>query len=152
MATQYTAGLTAGDTLTAAIMNSIGATPITYTPTFTQGATITKTVIDARYWRFNKMVIGIVNLSCTSNGTAGSPVQIGLPLTGNAASQIICGTFLFSGGPSHYGNKVGASLLYSTTTLGGFMQDGVSNWFGANPSFQLLTYDSVYATFMYEVA
>jgi hypothetical protein len=33
------------------------------------------------------------------------------------------GSFLFFGGASHYGNKVGMALM-DTTTIGGFVQDG----------------------------
>lgn len=98
------------------------------------------------------MIIGQVSLAITSSGTAGQPVLIGLPLSGNAYVNIVTGTFLFTGGAGHYGNKVGASAMYGLTSIGGFVQDGVSNWLGINPSFQMLNGDYVYATFMYEVA
>lgn len=151
MATQWTAGTTSGQVLTAATLNTIGAASISYTPTLSQGVTLTKTVNVARYWQFNKMIIGQVGLAITSNGTAGSALQIGLPITGNAYSNIVTGTFLFTGGASHYGNKVGSSVMYTTSSIGAFVSDGISNWFGVNPSFQMLNGDGIYATFMYEV-
>ena len=151
MATQWTAGTTAGQVLTAATLNTIGAASVSYTPTLTQGVTLSKTIQVARYWQFNKMIIGQVAVGITSSGTAGQPVLIGLPLSANAYVNIIAGTFLFAGGPSHYGNKVGSSVMYGLTTIGGFVQDGLSNYFGVNPSFQMLNGDGVYATFMYEV-
>jgi hypothetical protein len=151
MATQWTAGTTAGQILTAATLNTIGAASVSYTPTLTQGVTVSKTIQVARYWQFNKMIVGQVALGITSSGTAGQPVQIGLPLSGNAYVNVITGTFMFTGGPSHYGNKVGSSVMYGLTTIGGFVQDGISNWFGVNPAFQVLNGDGVYATFMYEV-
>jgi len=153
MATQWTAqGITSGAVLPAATLQSIGAASVSYTPTLSQGVTLSKTVAVARYWQFQKLIIGQVALAITSNGTAGQAVQIGLPISGNAFSSIPIGTFLFTGGPSHYGNRVGTAVMYTTSTAGAFAQDGISNWFGVNPSFQMLNGDGVYFTFMYEVA
>ena len=151
MATQWTAGTSSGQVLTAATLNTIGAASVSYTPTLTQGVTLTKTISVARYWQFQKMIIGQVALAITSNGTAGQPVLIGLPLSANAYQNIPAGTFLFTGGASHYGNKVGTSVMYGLTSIGGLVQDGISNYLGVNPSFQMLNGDYVYATFMYEV-
>lgn len=53
----------------------------TYVPTFTQSATITKTVGVARYWKIGRWVHGEVNLSATSAGTANNEVQVGVPFT-----------------------------------------------------------------------
>ena len=152
MATQWTAGTTSGQVLTAATLNTIGAASVSYTPTLTQGVTVTKTIISAKYWQLNKLVIGTVNLSITSSGTTATAVQIGLPIAANASTQLIIGSYLVIGGASHYGNKVGSSVIYNSTTLGGFVDGGISNWFGTNPAFQLLNGDSIYATFAYEVA
>ena len=152
MATQWTAGTTSGQVLTAATLNTIGAASVSYTPTLTQGVTVSKTIVSAKYWQFQKLVVGTVNLSVTSSGTNGVAVQIGLPITANAATQLIIGSFLVVGGPSHYGNKIGSALTYSSTTIGGFATDGISNWFGVNAAYQLLNGDAVHATFMYEVA
>ena len=152
MATQWTAGTTSGQVLTAATLNTIGAASVSYTPTLTQGVTVSKTIISAKYWQFQKLVIGTVNLSITSSGTNATAVQIGLPITANAATQLIIGSYLVIGGASHYGNKVGSALIYTSTTIGGFVDGGVSNWFGVNPAYQLLNGDAIHATFMYEVA
>jgi hypothetical protein len=152
MATQWTAGTTSGQVLTAATLNTIGAASVSYTPTLTQGVTVSKTIVVARYFQYQKMVIGQVSLSVTSSGTSGSRILIGLPLTSNIASEIIVGTFLIVGGPSHYGNIVGSAVQQSTTTVGGFVTSGTSNWAGVSPTYQLLSGDSVHITFMYEVA
>jgi len=62
MATQYTAGLTAGQILTAATMNQIGAVWETYTPTLTASTTNpnlgTTGTASGRYARIQKIVIG----------------------------------------------------------------------------------------------
>jgi hypothetical protein len=153
MATQWTAqGITSGAVLPAATLQSIGAASVSYTPTLTQGVTVSKTIVSAKYWQFQKLIVGTVNLAITSSGTNGVAVQIGLPIAANAGTQIIIGSYLAVGGPSHYGNLVGSALNYSSTTIGGFVSNGVSNWFGVNPAYQLLNGDAVHATFMYEVA
>jgi hypothetical protein len=152
MATQWTAGTTSGQVLTAATLNTIGAASVSYTPTLTQGVTVSKTIISAKYWQFQKLIIGTVNLACTSSGTNGVAVQIGLPITANAATQLIIGSYLAVGGVSHYGNKVGSALTYTSTTIGGFVDGGTSNWFGVNPAYQLLNGDALHVSFMYEVA
>jgi hypothetical protein len=152
MATQWTAGTTSGQVLTAATLNTIGAASVSYTPTLTQGVTVSKTIISAKYWQFQKLIVGTVNLAITSSGTNGVAVQIGLPITANASTQLIIGSYLVIGGPSHYGNKVGSALIYTSTTIGGFVDGGVSNWFGVNPAYQLLNGDGLHATFAYEVA
>jgi hypothetical protein len=152
MATQWTAGTTSGQVLTAATLNTIGAASVSYTPTLTQGVTVSKTIISAKYWQFQKLIVGTVNLAITSSGTNGVAVQIGLPITANASTQLIIGSYLVIGGASHYGNKVGSALIYTSTTIGGFVDGGVSNWFGVNPAYQLLNGDGLHATFAYEVA
>jgi hypothetical protein len=83
MATQYTAGLTAGQVLTAATMNSIGAEWETWTPTITAGSgTFTTTVINnARFTRIQKLVILNLDLTITTVGTGGNGVIFTLPVT-----------------------------------------------------------------------
>ena len=67
MATQYTAGLTAGQVLTAATMNSIGAAYETFTPTWKFGAnTITTGFNYGAYYRINKMVVIFAGMSLSS--------------------------------------------------------------------------------------
>ena len=95
MATQWTAqGITSGAVLPAATLQSIGAASVSYTPTLTQGVTVTKTIVSAKYWQFQKLVVGTVNLTCTSSGTNNTAVQIGLPITANAGTQVIIGSYL----------------------------------------------------------
>jgi len=89
MATQWTAGTTSGQVLTAATLNTIGAAWVDYTPTLTQSATVTKTISNARYCQIQKTVFVQVYLIATSAGTAGNIVKIGLPIaarTGNSST------------------------------------------------------------------
>ena len=81
MATQWTAGTTSGQVLTAATLNTIGAAWVDYTPTLTQGVTVTKTVVQARYCQFQKTIIGQALLNTTSAGTAATLVAIDSSMT-----------------------------------------------------------------------
>lgn len=83
MATQYTAGLSAGQILTAATMNSIGAAWETYTPTVTP-QTGTITTLGNRYGKYvriNKLVCVVFDVTITTNGTGGTWLNIGKPIT-----------------------------------------------------------------------
>jgi len=98
MATQYTAGLTTGQVLTAAIMNQIGATWETWTPTVTANAgTITSgTVSLARYARIQNLVFVQFGYSVSNVGTAtGAGLVTTLPITPSTA--IINGSVLGCG-------------------------------------------------------
>lgn len=75
MATQYTAGLSAGQVLTAATMNSIGATGNSYTPAWTGSTTnpvIGNGSISGNYVQINKWVVGQIFIVCGSTTTYGS--------------------------------------------------------------------------------
>lgn len=92
MATQYTAGLTTGQVLTAATMNSIGATWETWTPTVTPSAGVfyVLTVNSAKYSRTQKLITCSFDYTVTSVGTASGALQMTLPFaavsTANGAS------------------------------------------------------------------
>jgi hypothetical protein len=83
MATQYTAGLTTGQVLTAATMNSIGATWETWTPTITasSGAFSSVTITEARYARIQKIIVCYLSVKITGMGTATGNLNFTLPVT-----------------------------------------------------------------------
>ena len=83
MATQYTAGLTTGQVLTAATMNSIGAAWETWTPTVaaTAGTITAGSVTRAKYTRIDKLVICDFSYLITTAGTAaGASLTTTLPI------------------------------------------------------------------------
>lgn len=95
MATQYTDGLTAGQILTAATMNSIGAAWESWTPTLSGsvtnpnlGSTGTR---DGKYARINKIIIAQANFVFNGTGiTAGSGFyKCSLPVTAIAAAPTV---------------------------------------------------------------
>jgi hypothetical protein len=83
MATQYTAGLTTGQVLTAATMNSIGAAWETWTPNFRPetGAWTSSTTTAAKYGRIQNLVFGQAGITINTFGTGGGNVTFDLPIT-----------------------------------------------------------------------
>lgn len=82
-----------GQVLSAAELNGAGAFT-NYTPTFTQSATITKTVFYASYTQLNKLVFANFYMTATSAGTANNLILVGLPVAA-AASNTVMGTATF---------------------------------------------------------
>lgn len=85
MATQYTAGLSAGQVLTASTMNSIGAAWETWTPTWSSSGTapaIGNGTISGRYGRIQRLVFGQIAVTMGSTTTFGTGTwYFLLPLT-----------------------------------------------------------------------
>lgn len=80
MATQYTAGLSAGQVLTAGTMNSIGAAWETYTPTVTSNSgTLTSYTASGRWCQIQKTLIVMLDLKITNNGTGATFIEATLP-------------------------------------------------------------------------
>ena len=73
-----------GQILTAAELNTAGEWQ-SYTPTWTQSATITKTVNWARYTQLGKWVQVSIKMTATGAGTANNIIKVGLPV--NASSN-----------------------------------------------------------------
>jgi hypothetical protein len=57
----------------------------TYTPTFTQSATITKTVLRSEYSQIGRHVCGDVSLAATSSGTSSNAIVVSAPVTSASA-------------------------------------------------------------------
>lgn len=149
MATQWTAGTTSGQVLTAATLNTIGAAWVDYTPTLVQGVTVSKTTVVARYCQFQKTVIVNIMLNPTSTGTAGSAVQVGLPIAARANNNQIVGSgFIYDNSPQFNYNV--SAYLGSTTTFNALYQGG-SPW-GTSPNLAITTGDQIQFMITYEVA
>ena len=150
MATQWTAqGITSGAVLPAATLQSIGAAWVDYTPTLTQGVAVSKTTVVARYCQIQKTVIVNIMLNPTSTGTAGSAVQVGLPIAARANNnQIVGNGFIYDNSPQFNYNV--SAYLGSTTTFNGLYQGG-SPW-GTNPSLAITSGDQLQFMITYEVA
>ncbi|HYH51172.1 MAG TPA: hypothetical protein VEG38_16625 [Acidimicrobiia bacterium] len=87
----------------------------TYVPTLAQGAaTVNKTVTYARYVRFGQTCIVQGDLACTSNGSSGTDVTVGLPLPA-AATALATGIGAVYNASAGLYFKGGAEIVSSTT-------------------------------------
>jgi len=149
MATQWTAGTVSGQVLTAATLNTIGAAWVDYTPTLVQGATITKTISNARYCQIQKTVFVQVYMIATSAGTAANILYIGLPLnarTGNSSTTGIAQLYDASTNTiyvasAYLDNAARCAFLYQT-----------GNPFGVSPAITIASGDQLQMNLTYEVA
>ena len=149
MATQWTAGTVSGQVLTAATLNTIGAAWVDYTPTLTQLATITKTVVNARYCQIQKTVFVQVYLIATSAGTAGNILKIGLPITARGANSSTTGIAQFYDASTNV-LYVNSAYLDSTTACAFLYQTG--NPWGVSPAITAAAGDQFQMNLTYEVA
>jgi hypothetical protein len=152
MATQYTAGLTTGQVLTAATMNSIGAAWESYTPVIKGGATtVTATIAYAKYAQINKIVFVRVEATVTSAGAANGIISVSLPLnpTGTPTTVTNIGTFfLLRPGTAFY---QGAAIQSSNTVTG--TANNSTDAMGANsPTLTLANNDKISFSVCYEIA
>lgn len=142
MATQYTAGFAAGQILTAANMNSIGAAWETWTPTITAsaGTFTTVTVNKAKYCQIQKTVICYIDFTITTIGTASGIPIFTVPITQTTVQN---GGALGSWRETNVSGETGVVTWQSTTTAGLQRYDNAA---------VLTASDRYTATFTYEAA
>jgi hypothetical protein len=151
MATQWTAGTTSGQVLTAATLNTIGATSETFTPTIvgnTSGAvTIGNGTLTGTYIRLQKLVVVNYTLSwgsTTSSTTVGLwlfSVPVGNALRGNAFGRIT------DAGATYYrvtGLASSNKMVLQATDTGSEVQNNTPMVWATN--------DFLTATFIYETS
>ncbi len=93
MATQYTAGLTSGQVLTAATMNSIGAEWETWSPVpISTIGSITSYTSGGRYMRIQKMVVLKFSIAISNAGTGNGTLVIPLPITAHSSYTTVLGS------------------------------------------------------------
>jgi hypothetical protein len=151
MATQWTAGTTSGQVLTAATLNTIGATSETFTPTIvgnTSGSvTIGNGTLTGTYIRLQKLVVVNYTLSwgsTTSSTTVGLwlfSVPVGNALRGNAFGRIT------DAGATYYrvtGLASSNKMVLQATDTGNEVQNNTPMVWATN--------DFLTATFIYETS
>lgn len=120
-----------------------------YTPTWTQSATITKTVNYSEYQRGPRRTITWnFLLSATSAGTAANAIVLTLPVTAASASGVVGASGFLDTGTQYY-----TGIVYgaSTTTLGLYTHAGTAA-FGVNPAVTVASGDIWYGSVTYEAA
>lgn len=155
MATQYTAGLTAGQVLTAATMNTIGAAPETYTPAWTSTGTapaIGNGTLVGRYWRFNKFVVAQIAWTSSTTTTFGTGnYRLSLPIAANNVGyQAGVASFADASTFNTYVSTVG----FITTTTVQVVTNvlGINGVWGATTPVAQASGDACQLTLFYEVA
>jgi len=125
MATQYTGGLSTGQVLTAATMNSIGAVWEDWTPVATpQGGAFTTVSTYGRYAQIQKIVIARFSIQITNKGSGLGSVIVTLPVTAQGGYNT---------------NTQGAVGSFAEWTSTGFT--GTVNMLNQTTTMQLLRYD-----------
>ena len=151
MATQWTAGTTSGQVLTAATLNTIGATSETFTPTIVGNGggsvTIGNGTLTGTYIRLQKLVIVNYTLSWGSTTTTTAvglwlfSVPVGNALRGNAVGRIT------DAGATYYrvtGLAQSNKLILQATDTGSEVQNNTPMVWATN--------DFLTATFIYETS
>lgn len=116
MATQWTAGLTSGGTLSANTLNTIGAAWETYTPSPIQGGYLTGFVTNySKYARFQKTCIVTQKITFTSAAGAigGQAILANLPFPAAGGTAVTGSFYYFQAGIANY---VGACTGYPGLT------------------------------------
>jgi hypothetical protein len=155
MATQWTAGTTSGQILTAATLNTIGAAWETWTPALTASTTNptlgTGSSATGRYGRVNKVVCGQGQIQFGTSGTsAGSGFYyISLPITAQSSGKVIGQFQLYDS--SAFAVYVGTLISDSTTRSLMYYSNPSSVVQNATP-FTWAANDFIRYTFEYESA
>jgi hypothetical protein len=151
MATQYTAGLTTGQVLTAATMNQIGAVSEPWTPVINQGNTPLLFVSAGEYQRIQKTVFAWFNITVGAAGTAGQSLAINnLPVTARYGTRVVGGAFIYDSSTLISYN---ANCYLPTTTGVWFLGDWATNgvW-GTSPNLAINANDIIRGFVIYEAA
>jgi len=146
----------AGDVLTAADLNDIGVWQ-SYSPTLTQNGARSATITNAQYSQINKLCFVNFDLTCTTSGSAGSPITVSLPISAAAASsgseiRTIGSGFFYDASATDV-ILLNVGLVNSTNV--GFNTELSTNpsvFFGNQPSLALANDDIVSASIVYQVA
>jgi len=122
-----------------------GWTP--WTPVLRQnGTTETCTVNRARYRREGSRVEFFLHITCTSTGTAGTDIDVSLPVTANDSGYAI-GEFWYSTGGANF---IGSALIATTTTVKGFSHASTGAMGSNGPSVTLGSGDEIRVNGTYE--
>jgi hypothetical protein len=123
-----------------------------YTPTLVQSSAVTKTVVLARYFQFQKLVIVTIVMNVTGSGVGANGVTIGLPVAARTMNNQIVGSgYIFDNGGVGPQFTYTCSASLSTTTSFNCLYNAGSPW-GSNPSYALASGDQLAFVLTYEAA
>ena len=120
-----------------------------YTPTITQGVTLSKTVNYAKYKQFGKILYVNISLTITSGGTAGNRIRTSLPIPVLDLNITVLGSgYYFDAGTAHY---PGTAIIYDANTVELYTH-ATANAIGASPGVTAANNDVMAYNLIYEVA
>lgn len=127
----------------------------TYTPTWTQSATVSNTVNIANYIQLADLVICQVRLTATSAGTGNNVLRVTLPVT--AAASYATGMVIGNGAvdDASVGTYGATVVIGNTTSVAQFIRQDtttISSFIGQDPNFAVASTDSVRFVCMYQAA
>lgn len=123
---------------------------MTFTPTLTQSAAVTKTVTSASYTQIGKTVTAEIVLAITGAGTAGQPIKVGLPVPARASNAVVGSGSMYDASASfRYVCEVGAATV-SELYLGA--NGNSTDVLGVSPSLALAAGDGIRINVTYEAA
>ena len=147
-----------GQVLTAAELNTAGEWQ-DFTPTFTQSATITKTVNFARYTQLGKWVQVQIRMTATGAGTANNIIKVGLPVNASANNFLMGSAYFWDGGSSGTGYPLFATFDSASTCafIGVYVDESApgSSQFGLSAAINAVTVantDVIFLNLAYEAA
>jgi len=148
-----------GQVLTAAELNTAGEWQ-SYTPTFTQSATITKTVNWARYTQLGKWVQGSIKMTATGAGTVSNIIKVGLPVSASA-NNFMMGSGVFVDESATPDGVFPLLAVFDSATTLSFFWTGLSGGTDAAARFgqvnsgssaAIASNDIIYVNFVYEAS
>jgi hypothetical protein len=143
----------AGNTLTAAQLNSIGEAWTSYTPTVSQGVAVTCTVSYAKWAQVNKIVLVQVQLVLTGAGTGGSVIAVSLPNTPSVNSVFsVSGSAMFLDESAAKVYNLLPVLTGAPRVVSFWDVAANGNFFGATPNVASANTDKLNFAIAYEVA
>jgi hypothetical protein len=120
-----------------------------YTPTITQGVTLSKTVNYAKYKQIGKTIYVNISMTITSGGTAGNRIRTSLPIPVISADIVVLGSgYYFDAGTAHY---PGTAIIYDVNTVELYTH-ATANAIGASPGVTAANNDVMAYNLVYEVA
>jgi hypothetical protein len=140
----------AGDILTAADLNAIGAWT-SYTPTVTQNGTRTVTVNHAEYSQINKLCLVNLDVTLTDAGTTANLVTVTVPINlGSSLGRVSGSGLLYDLSAT---DVVLLTAIYNSASTVRFVTEATTDpasGLGVNPAFALASGDVLSLSLMYE--
>jgi hypothetical protein len=139
----------AGDILTAADLNAIGAFS-SYTPVLAQSGTRSATVDYAEFCQINKVCIANVQLTCTTTGSAGNAITVTLPVAATGGGDINFGSGYFFDSSLTDVRLISVTRSTSTTAKFFVEESASTAGLGSSPSLALGANDVISFSIVYE--